>query len=130
MHGQQRTPQLPAARAATRPASLRRNRKSALLGHDAHRLGEAAFLHLHHEAKHISTGAAPETVIDLLDRMDREGRCFFLMERAQPQIVLPALLQPHILADDADNVRLLLDAIGERSGLGHCGCSIARALRS
>jgi hypothetical protein len=42
-----------------------------------------------------------------------EGRGFFAVKRTQSGVVLPAgLLQRDVLADDADNVRLLLYELG------------------
>ena len=35
----------------------------------------------HHEGKHIPRGLAAKTVVELLIRMDRKGRGFFLMEK-------------------------------------------------
>jgi hypothetical protein len=43
------------------------------------------------------------------------------MKRAKPQKILSALLQAHVLAYDADDVRLLLDPIREAACFRH-GC--------
>jgi hypothetical protein len=46
--------------------------------------------------------------------MDREGRGFLAVERTQSGVVLSSgLLQRDVLADDADNVRMLLYELGK-----------------
>ena len=77
------------------------------------RFRERRFFQFHHKLKNVAAFAATETVIHLLHRADTERRSFFLMERAQAAEILPTFLQPHVFADDPDNVRLLLDAIRE-----------------
>ena len=41
------------------------------------------------------------------------------MEGAETGEILPGLFQAHVFADDADNVRLLLHALGEGTGFSH-----------
>jgi hypothetical protein len=45
--------------------------------------------------------------------MNVEGRRLFGMERAEAAEILASLLELNVFADDADDVRLLLDAIRE-----------------
>jgi hypothetical protein len=52
-------------------------------------------------------------VKDLLDRMHGKGWSLLAVKRAKAGEILTALLQTDIVADDADDVRLLFDAIRE-----------------
>jgi hypothetical protein len=53
-------------------------------------------------------------MVELAHRVHREGRSFFAVERTQSGVVLPSgLLQRDVLADDADDVCLLLYELGE-----------------
>ena len=45
--------------------------------------------------------------------VDGKGGSFFLMEGAEAGEILAGLFQADVVADDADDVRLLLDAICE-----------------
>ncbi len=96
-----------------------RNGDAAFIGDRAHGLHEIAFIHLHDELEHISAHTAAEAVIDLLHRMHRKRRRLFGMKRAEPRKVLPILFQAHILAHHADDVRLLLHAIGKGTRFRH-----------
>src|SRR5580698_2855111 len=50
------------------------------------------------------------------------------MERAKPRVVLSAgLFQPNIIADDLDDVGLLLDGLGEIAGHGR-DCAKCKSL--
>ena len=99
-----------------------RDGDAAFFGDGAHRFREVGFVHLHHEFENVAAGAAAEAVVDLLDRMDGEGGRFFGMERAEADEILAALFQAHVFADHADDVRLLLDAIGEGACFSHGDC--------
>jgi len=58
--------------------------------------------------KNIAALAAAKAVIHLLHRANAERRRLLLMKRTQPAEILAALLQAHIFANHANNVRLLL----------------------
>ncbi len=90
-----------------------RDGDAAFIGDGLHRLHEFALVHLHDELENVSAHAAAEAVIDLLHRMNGKRRRFFGVERTEPGKVLSVFLQPHIFAHHADDVRLLLDAIGK-----------------
>src|SRR5260370_10773820 len=119
MHLHQRRALLVFAAFFRRTLAGTRNRNAALLRNDSHRFGEFAFLHLPHEAEDVTADAASETVINLLHRMDRKRRRFLRMKRTEPGKILPALLQPDILAHHADNVRLLLHTLRKGSRFRH-----------
>lgn len=52
--------------------------------------------------------------------MNRERRRLFVMERTEPGIVLcPSFFQLDVIADDANDVRLLLNGFLEITGFGH-----------
>src|SRR6266568_4382156 len=119
MHLHQRRALLVLAVFFRRALAGTRNRNAALFRNDSHRFGEFAFLHLPHEAEDVTADAASETVINLLHRMDRKRRRFLRMKRAQPGKILPALLQPDVLAHHADNVRLLLHPLRKGSRFRH-----------
>ncbi len=81
--------------------------------------GKSDLVHLHQEFENVAAGAAAEAVVDLLDGMDGEGRRFFGMKWAEADEILAALLQAHVFANHADDVRLLFDAIGEGACFSH-----------
>jgi hypothetical protein len=86
---------------------------AAFFGDNANGFGERALFHLHDELEDVAADVAAEAMIDLAQWMDVEGRRFFGVERAESAKILPSLLQLDVFADDADDVRLLLDAIRE-----------------
>ncbi len=91
-----------------------RQRNACLLSHDFHGFGEADILDLLHEGENIAALVAAEAMVELTHRVDREGRGFLPVEGTQAGVVLPSgLLQRDVLADDADNVRLLLYELSE-----------------
>ena len=97
-----------------------RHRDAELLGHHAHGLGEGDVLDLLHEAEDIASGIAAEAVEELVAGVHRKRRRLFLVEGTQPLVILrAALAQLDVLADDADDVGLLLDGAGEIAGIGH-----------
>src|ERR1700723_669427 len=95
------------------------NRNPAFFRDGAHRFRERRLLELHHKLKNIAALAAAKAVIHLLHRAHAERRSFFLMERTQPAEILPTLLQTHVFANHANNVRLLLNPIRETPRLSH-----------
>ncbi len=110
MHLHQRRALLILAPLFGRPLARPRNRNAALLGHRADRFRKLALLHLHHEFENVAAYVAAEAVVHLLHRVHAERRRLLLVKRAQSREILPGLLQAHVFADDADNVRLLLHA--------------------
>ncbi len=87
---------------------------------DAHGFGEGDVLDLLHEAEDIARNSAAEAVKELVGGVDRERRRLFLVKRAQPLVILRAgLAQLHVLADDADDVGLLLEGRREVAGVRH-----------
>ena len=113
MHLHQRGALLLFAALLGRALARARHGDAALFRDGAHRVQEVALVHLHHELENVAADAAAEAVIDLLHRMHRERRRFLGVERAEAGEILAALFQAHVFADHADDVRLLLDAIGE-----------------
>ena len=49
-------------------------------------------------------GPAAETVIELLVGADREGRRFFVVERAAGLVIFAALFERHVLVDHVHDV--------------------------
>ena len=95
-------------------------RDAQLLRHRPNRLGESHVLDLLHEAEHVARTAAAKAVKELPRGMHRKRRRLLVMERTKPGIVLrPGFLQLDVVADDADDVRLLLDGFLEIGGFGH-----------
>jgi len=92
-------------------------RDAALGGDDADGLGEADVLHLHDEGEDVTFLVAAEAVEVVVDCVDGEGACFFFMEGAEAGVVLRAgFAQLDVVADDADDVGLLLDGLCEVVG--------------
>jgi hypothetical protein len=111
----QNPPAQPALRRLFRRGELPfRQRDPALLRDDLHRFGEADLVDLLHELEDISRNPAAKAVIELARHVDGKRRRLLAMKRAQPLVVLrAAFLQRDVLADDADDVRLLLHALGK-----------------
>lgn len=60
-------------------------------------------------------------MVELPRRVDGERWRFFLVERAQPgEVLRTGLLELNIIADNADNIRLLLEILSEVERRGHC----------
>jgi hypothetical protein len=112
---------VPAAWPQPRSGRLFRRRKlplgqrnAALLRHNPHRLGKADVFNLAHKAEHVARSLAAEAVVELPHRVHAERRRFFLVERAQPRVVLrPRLAQPDVALDHLDDVGLLLHGLGK-----------------
>ena len=113
MHLDERRPLLILAPLFRRTLAGCGHRNSAFFGHDPDRLRKRAFLHFHHKFKNITAHSAAEAMINLLHGMNRERRRLLGMKRAQAAEILPSLLQAHVFADNADDVRLLFYAIGK-----------------
>ncbi len=95
-----------------------------LLGDDADGLGEGDVLDLLDEGEDVAGLAAAETVEELPRLVDGEGGGLLLVEGAESGPVLRArLFETHIVADDADDVRLFFERGCEVAGR-HGGNSI------
>src|SRR5260370_42494008 len=77
-------------------------------------------LELLDKAENVAGSATTKAVIELPRSVYEKRRRLLLMKRTQPgKILRSGLLQFHILAHNADNVRLLPDAVCEISEAGH-----------
>jgi hypothetical protein len=95
-------------------------RNPELLGHCSHSFGKGDIFDLLDEAEDVSRNATSKTVKELAGSMDGKRRRFFVVEGAKPREILgPGLLQLDVVADDADDVRLLLNDFFEVDGVGH-----------
>ncbi len=107
--------------------SFRRTRVSGLgqsdiqlLRNQPDGLGKSDVLDLLHEGENVSLDAAAEAMKKLPRGMHRERRRLLAMKRTKPGIVLrPRLAQLDVVANNADDVRLLLDDLFEVAGLSH-----------
>ena len=108
MHIHQRRPLLIFFALLRRTLPRLRNRNPAFFRDSPHRFRERRLLQLHHKLKNVPALSATEAVIHLLHRAHAERRRLLLVKRTQPAEILPALLQTHIFANHANNVRLLL----------------------
>jgi hypothetical protein len=85
-----------------------------------HGFGEGDVLDLLHKTENISGHTTAKAVIKLPRGVDRKRRRLFVMKRTEPGIVLrPSLLQLDVVADYANDVRLLLYGFLEVAGFGH-----------
>src|SRR5215472_3488556 len=100
--------------------SCLRQRDAQLLRHQPHGFGECDVLDFLHEAEDVAGNTATEAVIELARGVYRERWCLLAVEGAKPGIVLRSrLLQLNVVADDADDIGLLLDGVREVAGVGH-----------
>ena len=91
-----------------------------LLRDQAHGFGEGDVFDFLDEAEDVAGHAAAEAVIKLARGMDGKRRRLFAVKRAKPgEVLRPGLLQLDVVADDADDVRLLLDRVREVAGVRH-----------
>ncbi len=82
--------------------------------------GESDVLDFLDEAENVPGNTAAEAVIELARGMDGERWRLFTVKWAEAGIVLCAgLLQLDVVADDADDVRLLFDRVREIAGVRH-----------
>ena len=97
-------------------------RDAGLGGDGADGLGEAEAFHLHDEGEDVAFFVAAEAVEVAVGGVDGEGAGLFLVEGAEAGVVLGAgFAQLDVVADDLDDVDLLLDELGEV--IGHAGLS-------
>ena len=88
--------------------------------HHPHGFGEGDVFDFLHEAEDVAGDAAAEAVKKLARGMDGERRGLLAVEWAQAGEILRArLLQLDVVADDADDIRLLLDRVCEVAGVRH-----------
>ena len=89
-------------------------RDAALLGDGFDCFGKADVVNLLHEGEDVARLVAAEAVVELACCVNGKRGRLFPVEGAKSDIVLPAgFLQRDVFADDADDVRLLLDELGE-----------------
>ena len=77
------------------------------MGQPLHSLTEIESLVVHHEAKRIAPGAAAKAVVELALRVDRERRCFFVVERAAGAVVLARLFELYAAIDDFNDIEAI-----------------------
>ena len=95
---------------------------AAFGGDDADGLGEADVFHLHDEGEDVAFFVAAEAVEVAVGGVDGEGAGFFFVEGAEAGVVLGSgLAELDVVADDADDVGLLLDELSEVVGHGGAG---------
>ena len=91
-----------------------------LLRDGADGLGKGDVLDLLDEGEDVAGDSAAEAVEVLAAGVDGKRRRLFAMEGTEPGVVLRAgFAQLDVFADDADDVGLLLDGVGEVSGISH-----------
>jgi hypothetical protein len=101
-------------------------RDSALGGHDANGLGKADVFQLHDEGEDVAFLVAAEAVEVVMRGVYGERACLFFVEGAEAGVVLGAgFAQLDVVADDADDICLLLDGLCEVVGHG-----VARGVQS
>ena len=94
-------------------------RDSALDGDGANGLGKADVFHLHDEGEDVALFVAAEAIEVAVGGVDGEGAGLFFVKGAEAGVVLGAgFAQLDVVADDADDVGLLLDELGEVVGHG------------
>src|ERR1700686_1571573 len=114
MHVQQRHANLGVASLRRTGKADLRHRHAELLSQQPDSLGESNVLHLLNKSKDIPRLSAPKAVIKLPRSMHRKRRRLLRMKRTKPRKVLrPSLLQLDVVADDADDIRLLLKRLFE-----------------
>src|SRR5438874_6637713 len=97
-----------------------REKNVPLLRDRSHRLRKSNVLDFLHEAKHIARRPTPKAVKELPRGMHRERRRLLAMKRTQPRKILrPRLLQLDVIADHANDVRLLLERVSEIARVSH-----------
>ena len=78
------------------------------------------FFYFLDEAEDVAGDAASEAVVELARGVDRERRRFFAVEGTEAGVVLRSgFLELDVVADDADDIGLLLDGVCEIAGVGH-----------
>ena len=94
-----------------------RHRHAQLLRQQPDGFRESNILDFLDEGKDISRLAAAKAVIKLPGGMDRKRSRLLGMKRTKPgEVLRPSLLQLDVVADDADDIRLLLERLFEVVG--------------
>src|SRR6185312_2709895 len=110
---------------------LLRQRHPNLLCDRPHCLRKAEAVHLHDERKNVAGLVAPEAVIKPLRHIHRKAARLLLMKWAQAREVLrPRLAQLHIVADDANNVGLVLYLLRETISHGRLTSLVLLKMKS
>ncbi len=78
-----------------------------------HRFLKRSVLIFHQKCDHIAARPAAETVEDLLGLGYREGGRFFIMKRAQPEIIAPLLLYADITRDHINDIIFRSDLLDQ-----------------
>ena len=95
-------------------------RNAHLLRHQPHRFRKADLLALLHKLKNVARLAAAKAMEKLPRRVDGKRRRLFSMKRAQPNKILRAgFLELYVVANYADNVRLLPHRFFKVAERGH-----------
>jgi len=97
-------------------------RDAELLRYQTDGFGESDVFDLLDEAEDVAGNTATEAMIELARGVDGEGCGLLAVEGAKARIVLRSrLFQLDVVADDADDVRLLFDRVREIAGVRHFG---------
>ena len=103
----------------TRVADLGQ-RNPQLLRHHPHGFRKSNVLDFLNKTENVARNAAAKAVIKLPRGVHRKRRRLLVMKGTKPGVVLrPSLLQLDVVADNANDVRLLLDGFLEVAGVGH-----------
>src|SRR5204862_2166870 len=97
----------------------RRDRDAVLFGDDAHGFGELAAFDAHDEIEDAAAGAAAEAFVKPLGLRDAERRRLFGVERTASHMVCAALLERHVIGDDANDVGLIFYVVSKPARQSH-----------
>ena len=101
-----------------------------LLSDQADGFREGDVLDLLHKGEDIARFSAAKAVVKLPRGMHRKRRRLLGMKRTEPgEILRPSLLQLDVVADDADDIRLLLEDLFEVVGGSRRRCHLGAHTR-